>query len=392
MGRKLIFLILAGATVLGFAGTDLVLPAVPVLPRALGGSVAQAQYVLASFTGGMAAGLMLFGALAGRARERVLVAGSLAVYGLVSLLCALSPTLEVLIGLRFAQGMASAGAAVFAPGIVRRLYPESAVTALGAIGAIESLAPALAPIAGWGLLPLGGWRGGFLVIAALALALAALTLRAGGWPAEPPRAPGSYAALLRRPGFALLALGHAATVAALLVFVFGAPVVFTRVLGASITAFIAMQVMGVGLFIVASLSAGALAARLGSGRLIALGTGLALTGGIGLLGYALADGRDVWRVSGIFLLLNLGLGLRGPAGFNAALARAGGDEARGAALIVVAMLALPALGTALVAPVILAGLVPIALAAALYATVAALATLVALAEPRPMAHGERHGE
>ena len=59
MGRKLIFLILAGATVLSFAGTDLVLPAVPLLPRALGGSVAQAQYVLASFTGGMAAGLLL---------------------------------------------------------------------------------------------------------------------------------------------------------------------------------------------------------------------------------------------------------------------------------------------------------------------------------------------
>ncbi|MBX9813681.1 MAG: hypothetical protein A4S12_03880 [Proteobacteria bacterium SG_bin5] len=377
MGRALVFMILAGATVLGFAGTDLVLPAVPLLPRALGGSVAQAQYVLASFTGGMAAGLLLFGALAGRAAERTVIAGSLAAYALVSLLCAASPSLPILIALRFAQGMASAAAGVFAPGILRRLYGARAVSALGAIGAIESLAPALAPVAGWALLGLGGWRASFGVLAALALPLALAARLAPGWPPPPPRRAGSYAALLRRPSFLLQALAHAATVAALLVFVFGAPVVFTRVLGTTIAAFIAMQLAGVGLFILASLAAGRLVRWLGTRRLIALATLLGLIGALGLLAYALAGGRSPLAVSLIFLLLNLGLGLRGPAGFNAALVAAAGDEARGAALIVVAMLALPALGTALVAPIILLGLLPIAAAAAVLALLAAAATLTA---------------
>lgn len=374
MQRTPIFLILAGATVLGFAGTDLVLPAVPLLPRAMGGSVEQAQYVLASFTGGMAVGLLLFGALSGRASERTLITASLAAYALLSLLCAVSRSLPVLIALRFGQGVASAAAGVFAPGIVRRLYGPQAVTALGVIGAIESLAPALAPVAGWALLGLGGWRVSFWVIAALALLLATAASGSSGWPPAPPVTRGSYARLLVQPAFARQALAHAATVAALLVFVFGAPVVFTRVLGATIGAFIAMQMAGVALFILASLLAGRLARWLGTGRLIALGAVIALAGGSGLLGYALAGGRDTVAVSAIFLLLNLGLGLRGPAGFNAALIAAKGDEARGAALIVVAMLALPAAGTALVAPFILHGLLPIAGAAALLATIAAAAT------------------
>lgn len=371
--RTPIFLILAGATVLGFAGTDLVLPAVPLLPQALGGSVAAAQLVLAAFTGGMAAGLLLFGALAGRWPERRLIALSLLAYALLSALCAASPNLPVLIGLRFAQGMAAAAGGVFAPGIIRRLYADRAVTALGAIGAIESLAPALAPVAGWALLPIGGWRASFWVITGAALLLA-LATRAPGWPAPLRVVPGGYGALLRRPRFAALALGQAATVAALLVFVFGAPVVFTRVLGASIASFIAMQMAGVLLFILVSLAAGRLAARLGSGALMVGGTLLALAGAGGLLLYALAGGRDVRLVASIFLLLNLGLGLRGPAGFNAALVAAAGDEARGAALVVLAMLALPALGTALVAPWILIGLVPIAGASLLFALVALAAT------------------
>lgn len=375
MGRTLIFLILAGATVLGFAGTDLVLPAVPSLPGALSGSVQQAQYVLASFTGGMAAGLLLFGALAGRASERSLIAASLAGYALLSLLCAASPTLPLLIALRFGQGVASAAAGVFAPGILRRLYGTQAVSALGAIGAIESLAPALAPVAGWALLALGGWKASFWLLAVLALLLAGAAYAVPGWPPPPPATRGSYLKLLASPAFRWRALAHAATVAALLLFVFGAPVVFTRVLGGTIAAFIAMQMAGVALFILASLAAGRLARWLGAERLIALGAALALAGGLGLFGYALAGGRSTTAVSAIFLLLNLGLGLRGPAGFNAALIAARGDEARGAALIVVAMLALPAVGTALVAPFILHGLLPIASAAALLATLAALATL-----------------
>jgi len=60
------FLLIVGGTVIAIAGTDLVLPAVPQLPKALGGDLAGSQLVLASFTAGAAAGLLLFGELGAR--------------------------------------------------------------------------------------------------------------------------------------------------------------------------------------------------------------------------------------------------------------------------------------------------------------------------------------
>jgi MFS family permease len=85
------FVLVAGGTVLGIAGTDLVLPAVPSLPAALGGSPAQAQLVLAAFVAGTALGLLLFGELGARFDRRWLLAGSLAAYGLVSAAAGLRP-------------------------------------------------------------------------------------------------------------------------------------------------------------------------------------------------------------------------------------------------------------------------------------------------------------
>lgn len=61
-GLKLAGLLLVG-TLLGLAGIDLILPAIPTLPQALGGSLAQAQGVLAAYSFGTGVGLILFGAL-----------------------------------------------------------------------------------------------------------------------------------------------------------------------------------------------------------------------------------------------------------------------------------------------------------------------------------------
>jgi DHA1 family bicyclomycin/chloramphenicol resistance-like MFS transporter len=143
------FVLVMSGTVLGIAGTDLVLPAVPSLPAALGGSPAQAQLVLAAFVAGTALGLLLFGELGARFDQRWLLASSLAAYGLVSTAAARAPSLEALVGLRVVQGAAGSAAAVFAPGMIRLLFDgRRAVRALGLLGSIESLVPALAPIVG----------------------------------------------------------------------------------------------------------------------------------------------------------------------------------------------------------------------------------------------------
>ena len=73
----------------------------------------------------------------------------------------------------------------------------------------------------------------------------------------------------------------------------------------------------------------------------------------------------------IFLLLNVGLALRGPPGFQRAIV-ASRDDARGAALTAMAILLTVSVGTACIAPFITYGLVPLAAGSALLATASIL--------------------
>ena len=385
----LAFALIVSGTVLGLAGTNLVLPAVPSLPAILGGSLEQAQLVLASFVAGSACGLLLFGALGARFDQRVLLVASLLAYGLLSALAAMSGSLKILIGIAFVQGMTSAAAAVFSPGMIRALFGDArAVSAFGFLGSIESLTPAFAPVVGVWLLNGLGWNAAYLVIAALALLLATATvLLRHHLPAlVTPQGVGGYGHLLRDPTFLRYALSHAFTLGGLLVVVFGAPSVFVATLGGTLTDFIIMQLTGIATFIVAANVTGRLSSRFGSEPMIWIGTVLSAFGALDIFGYALAGGTNTLAVTAAFVPFNAGLGLRGPPGFHQAVVAARGDDARGSALVVVAILGTTSAGTAAVAPFIMTGLLPLGLAATVL-TAAALALLYALP---PLRDATRH--
>ncbi|MFE0754916.1 MFS transporter [Inquilinus sp. NPDC058860] len=349
------------STVLGLLGTDLVLPAVPSLPEALGGDPARAQLVLAAYVAGSCVGLLAYGALGDRVATRTLFLASLLATAAVSAACAAATDIGALIALRALQGAVASGPAVFAPGIVRALFDEArAVRALGLLGSIEALAPALAPILGAWLLLLGGWRLSFALIAAAALALAAMVRASGLLPQVARRPRGGYARLAADPVFLRYALSQAFVLGGLLTFVLGMPAVFVHALGGTIADFVVMQVCGIASFMLTANLAGSLVARLGAERLIGLGTGVAALGAAATLAYALAGGADPRLIAALFVPVNAGLGLRGPPGFFRAVMAARGDDARGSALVVLAILAAAAAGTAAAAPLIDRGLAPLA--------------------------------
>ncbi len=360
------FALIASATAIGIAGVDLVLPAVPSLPATLGGTPA--------------VGLLLFGALGARFDARRALVVSLGLYGLTSLAAAFAPTLDALIAVRLAQGAASAAPAVFAPGFIRALFPEHrAVRMMGLLGSVESLVPALAPIAGAALLLAFDWRASFLVIGAAGLALAALL---GSVAARLPRLPapdagGSYAALLRNRAYLRWALSHAFSLGGLLVFVFGAPAVIVGPMGGRISDFVVLQVAGIIFFIIAANVAGPLAERFGAAPLIRFGTALSAAGAVGILGYALIGGERPAMLIPFSIVVNLGFGLRGPPGFLEAVRAARNDDTRGAALVILAILMTAAAGTAIAAPFVASGLSGLAGVAAAISS-AAVACLVAL--------------
>lgn len=375
---SLAFALLLLGTTLGLAGTDLVLPAVPGLPDALGGSSAMAQLVLAAFVAGGCVGLILFGELGARLDQRNLLAISLVAYALVSLGCALAPSLPSLVGLRFLHGMSGSAAAVFAPGMIRAMFEErQAVRAIGLMGSVESLVPALAPVAGVWLLAFG-WNSSFYIIAVLSLVVAALIqAQRSSLPAPPPtRGKGSYARLLSNPIYLRYALSQAFTLGGLLIFVFGAPAVLTRALGADLDAFIMLQVTGIAFFIFAANIAGKLAELFGAERMILAGSALSALGLVCLLAYGSMGGSGTWTIAALWIPVNFGLGLRGPPGFFRAILASDGDDARGAALVILAILATAAVGTAIAAPFVTTGLAPLAAVAAAASCASVLLLLI----------------
>jgi DHA1 family bicyclomycin/chloramphenicol resistance-like MFS transporter len=360
--------LLVCCTVLGLAGTDLVLPAVPGLPAALGGSIEQAQLVLATFAAGTGVGLLLFGELGARLDHRSMLAVAMLFYGLLSAAAAQSSSLPLLVALRFLQGVAAACAAVVTPGIVRALFSEKgSLRALGMLGSVESLAPAIAPIIGVWLLDLYGWQASFWVTAVLSLLLAALVLK---FRALIPQVQGKpsrlgYWLLLRNKVFQRYALSQGLSLGALLAFVFAMPTVYVITLDGSIRDFIVMQLLGISTFIIGANASSHLVERFGVESTVFWGSAVAVLGSVGMLLYALFGGREPWMIWLLFLPFNMGFGFRGPPGFFRALQASDGDDARASALVILYVMFITAAATALIAPLISQGLWPPALAAVL---------------------------
>ena len=369
--KQYLFALIIAGTILGLAGTDLVLPAVPTLPEYIKGTLSQAQLVLAAFTGGTAIGLLVFGELGARYDKKSLLLGTLAAYSITSFLCSFSGTILELVGYRVVQGFFAAAPAVFAPGIIRLLFDDrSALRALGLMGSIESVVPALAPVAGTLLLHYTDWRASFFITAGLTFLLSIIWLFTPALPTgsavqQDKVSSSSYWVLLRSGPFLRYALSQAFTLGGLLIFVFGAPTVITIGMNGSLGDFVIMQVIGITLFIIASNTVHSLVERFGPEWTIWFGSGLAATGSVAILIYALVTpNREPAMLWILFAFVNLGLGVRGPPGFYQAIIASGDNDARGAALVILLVFATTSIGTALLAPFITLGLLPLAATAA----------------------------
>ncbi len=364
--HRFLFAVIVAGTIVGLAGTDLVLPAVPTLPDFISGTLTQSQLVLAAFTGGTAIGLLTFGELGARYNQKRLLVIALLGYGLLSFIASMSGTINELVALRFFQGLFAAAPAVFAPGMVRALFDDrQALRALGLMGSIESVVPALAPVLGAWLLTFFDWRISFYLTAILAIALSVV------WAATPPiaatatrKSDEGYLPLLKSLVFQRYALSQACTLGGLLVFVFGAPTVMTVAMGGTMSDFVTMQLIGISLFIFASNTAHFVVDRVGPEKTIYLGSGMAALGALSIIIYALLNNEHeahwLWF---LFSFVNLGLGFRGPPGFYLAVLASGDNDSRGAALVMLMVFMTTALGTAALAPFITIGLVPLAITA-----------------------------
>lgn len=181
---------------------DMYLPALPRMADDLHASSALLQLTLTAFIVGLSVGQLVLGPVSDMiGRRRPLLAG-LALYAATSVLCALSPTVEVLIVARVLQAFGAAAGIVIARAVVRDLFSGKEMTKLfSMLMMVSGLGPVLAPVLGGQLLRLTSWHGVFVVLTVFGSLL--LIAVFAGLPESLPserRSPGSLAATLRTYG------------------------------------------------------------------------------------------------------------------------------------------------------------------------------------------------
>lgn len=171
----LVTLVLGGLTATPPLSMDMYLPALPEVTRSLHAPAATVQLTLTACLAGMALGQLVVGPMSDRwGRRRPLLAG-LAVYVVATVLCALAPTVELLIAFRLAQGLAGAAGIVIARAVVRDLYDGVAMARFfSTLMLISGVAPVVAPLIGAQILRGTDWRGVFALLTVVGLALGAL--------------------------------------------------------------------------------------------------------------------------------------------------------------------------------------------------------------------------
>jgi len=155
---------------IGPFAVDMYLPTFPALATDLSTSAASVQLTLTTFMLGMAAGQLVLGPLSDRlGRRRLLLAGT-AVTFVAGVVCALTPSIGVLIVARLVQGMAGAAGVVIGRAVVADLASgRAAAKAFSLLGVIGGVAPVVAPLLGGLVAVHGGWRGIFGITAVMAL-------------------------------------------------------------------------------------------------------------------------------------------------------------------------------------------------------------------------------
>jgi len=169
--------VLALLTALGPLSTDMYLPSLPAIARALGADTARTQLTLSLFLVGFAAGQLIWGPLSDRFGRRPVLLTGLAIFIVATGACALAPSIDWLIAMRALQAFGGSGPIVLARAIVRDLYEgPRAGRELARMGTIMGVVPAVAPILGGVLQAYLDWRASFVFTIAGAVALGAVVI------------------------------------------------------------------------------------------------------------------------------------------------------------------------------------------------------------------------
>ena len=176
VGRPLA-VVLGLLTIFGPISMDLYLPVLPALTAELQSTTSVAQLTITACLLGLAIGQVIAGPLSDRFGRRTPLLIGVTAYALTSALCAVSPTVETLIVARFVQGLAGAVGIVIAQAAGRDVYSGGKLLRYyGRLTVLGGLAAIIGPVIGGQLATVTDWRGVFVFLAAVGVAILAASL------------------------------------------------------------------------------------------------------------------------------------------------------------------------------------------------------------------------
>ncbi|WP_405879383.1 multidrug effflux MFS transporter [Streptomyces sp. NBC_01136] len=280
----LVTLILGGLTATPPLSMDMYLPALPEVTRSLHAPAATVQLTLTACLAGMAFGQLVVGPMSDKwGRRRPLLVG-LVVYVLATVLCAVAPDVELLVVFRLAQGLAGAAGIVIARAVVRDLYDGMAMARFfSTLMLISGVAPVVAPLIGGQILRATDWRGVFVLLTVVGIALTVLVRTKLPETLKPAQRHGGGVGAALRAMRELLAdrafLGYTLAggfaFAALFAYISASPYVVQEIYGASPQTFsLLFGVNSVGLVLVGQINGKILVGRVSLDKVLAVGLAL----------------------------------------------------------------------------------------------------------------------
>ncbi|MEK4463194.1 multidrug effflux MFS transporter [Paenibacillus sp. FSL H8-0315] len=354
--RLQLAVILGSITTIGPLSIDMYLPALPTLVDDFGTTAALVQLSLTFFLLGLASGQLVAGPLSDvYGRRRPLLIGMF-IYAVSSVLCAFSPSIGLLIVLRFIQGLAGSVGVVVSRAAVRDLYSGSELTKFfSLLMIVNGLGPILAPVIGGQLLRVTTWQGIFLVLfaAGIIFCLTILLRLPETLPKERRSKSGlkgtllTFKVLLGNRKFMGYALSQGFVTASMFAYISGSSFVLQNIFAVTPQVYsLIFAVNGIGIIITGQI-AGRLAGKVSETKLLLSGLLLCTMGGVLLLLTILIGGGLIPILICLFAVVS-SVGIVGATSFSLAMQDQG--EAAGSASALIGLI--PLLLGSCVAPLV----------------------------------------
>ncbi len=319
--------VLIVATALSSFALQVLVPAMPGLVHVFGVDYGTVQASLTVYLIGLTVGQLVYGPLSDRFGRRPVLLAGFGLFLLGTLACVFAWDIGALLLGRALQAFGGCAGIVLSRAIVRDIYErERAAQMIAYITAGMVIAPMAGPVVGGYLYEWYGWQAIFWFVLAFGLfttGACALLLHETHHDRGPTTTMadlfGGFGVLLRLRRFRGYALQVAFTTASFYSFLGGAPFVAQEIMGRSAAGYGWWFVLISGSYMAGNFTSGRIGARVGSDRMISIGTVLSLAGGIVLLIVTLAGMLDLpsfFLISGV---ISVGNGFSMPNGFAGAV-------------------------------------------------------------------------